>query len=259
MPSTPAVLDYVAGKYGTIPLERLLAPAIAAAEEGYSVSELQGRLFRRTCQQLAKNPSGSLFLKDGDIPYSAGDIFKQPVLADTLRRLAAKGIEDFYNGQIADAIVEDMKENGGLIQHDDLARIPVPIERCPISVKFINQRVLTFPPPGAGRVLTEMINMVNHLSPRQLDLDTPRGALVLTKVIQQAQIDRRDRPFNPDYYHQISEEEMLSPKYARSMASRIKHSIKSAGETTHLSVIDHWGNIRRLFPLMTLKSVPTYA
>jgi gamma-glutamyltranspeptidase/glutathione hydrolase len=165
------------------------------------------------------------------------------VLADTLSRLAEAGVEDFYTGDIARVIHDDMEANDGLIHLDDLAQIPWPRERRPLSCRFEGLRVLTFPPPGAGRTLGEMLNILAHLPPAQRDLDTVKGAVVMAEVTRRAFLDRRDRPFDPDFYPQVEDRRMLSEDYAKLVASQIRRRIRSKGETTHLSVMDRAGNV----------------
>ena len=162
VPSTPATLAYVLERYGTFKLSQVLEPVIQLAREGYEISALQNRLQRRELKALKKRGAGSTFLRNGERSFPVGTIFKQPALADTLQLLARKGIKAFYRGKIADLIHEDMQRNGGFIQKDDLARIPYPIERDPVSSRFGNMFVHTMPPPGAGRPLIEILNIFEN-------------------------------------------------------------------------------------------------
>jgi len=243
VPSTPAVLSYILERYGTMKLSRVIGPAVSLAEQGYQVSELQRRLTRRVRKHLRNGPAGSLFLKEGRKTYRAGEHFAQPVLANTLRRLADAGAEDFYTGRIAEMIHRDMVINNGLIRREDLAQIPWPIERKPVACSVDNLRVLTFPPPGAGRTLVEMLNIVSCFPPKYRNPDNCEGAVLLSKDIQQANRDRRDRPYEPDFYAQVAQKQMLSIDYAKSVARACRKQIRTAGETTHLSVMDRYGNV----------------
>lgn len=241
VPSTPAVLSHALDHYGTFKLRQVLQPAIRLADEGYRVSTLQHQLARRESKKLKAGSGGAVFLRQGR-PYPAGTVHYQPALAETLRRLAKRGIRDFYTGETAQLIEDDMIRNDGLIRRDDLAQIPRPIERRPLACRFDSARVLTFPPPGAGRTLVEMLNAYQHLPDRFHDPDTPHGALALAEVIRQAFVDRDDRPFDPNYYAQVSQKQMLSRAYAKKVARGVTESITGGGETTHLSVMDHSGN-----------------
>ena len=241
VPSTPAVLAHALRHYGTFKFRQVLQPAIRLAEDGYRVTTLQHQLARREAKKLKLGTGDALFLRNGRA-YPAGATHRQPVLAETLQRLAKHGVQDFYTGELARLIEEDMIRNDGLIRLDDLAQIPRPIERRPLSCRFDSARVLTFPPPGAGRTLVEMVNAYQHLSDRLRDPDTPQGALALAEVIRQAFVDRDDRPFDPNYYAQVSKKQMLSLAYAKTVARRVTESVAGSGETTHLSVMDHSGN-----------------
>jgi gamma-glutamyltranspeptidase/glutathione hydrolase len=243
VPSTPAVLAYALERYGTVPLPAAIQPAVELAEHGYRVTELQHRLGRRVAKRLKSGPAGACFLKNGTRVYRAGEHFRQPALARTLQRLAAAGIEDFYVGEIAAAICDDMAANEGLITREDLAQIPWPIERRPVSCHFDGLRVMTFPPPGAGRTLIELLHIVSHLPAKYRRADTPRGAVLLAHAIEQANRDRRDRPFDPSFYAQVTKKRMLSPEHAKRIARRALKQVRTGGETTHLSVIDRDGNV----------------
>ncbi|RMF80546.1 MAG: gamma-glutamyltransferase [Planctomycetota bacterium] len=243
VPSTPAVLRYALERYGKLKLAQVLQPAIRLAEEGYEVSMLQHALMRRELKKLRAGTAGPLFLRDGARPYPVGAIFKQPVLAATLRRLAKRGVKDFYSGQIARQIHDDMVRNDGLIRRDDLAQVPRPIERRPITCRFEGQRVFTFPLPGAGRTLVEMLNIWERLPERLRSLDSPRGAVAFAETVRRAFLDRQDRPFDPNYFPQVEQDRMLSDDYARAVARQVARRIRTRGETTHLSAIDAEGNV----------------
>ena len=243
VPSTPAVLNYARFQYGTLPVEQVLAPAIRYAEEGYLVTELQRKLTRRERKSLRASTAAACFLYDGHRTYKVGERIRQPVLGETLKRLAKKGTKDFYTGQIAEAIHADMERHDGLIRLDDLAQIPRPIERRPVTCHFENTRVFTFPPPGAGRTLIEILNIISHVPVKYHSPDTTRGALYLAYIIQQVFRDRSDRPFDPNYYAQISRKQMISLDYAHIIKKSIQKQIRTRGETTHLSVMDRFGNV----------------
>jgi gamma-glutamyltranspeptidase/glutathione hydrolase len=228
VPSTPAVLAYALEHFGTIGLGEILQPAIQLAEKGYRISELQHKLTVRVRKHLQEGPAGQLFLKDGKKSFKVGEKFSQPALAATLRRLGRKRVTDFYHGQIGRLIHEDMARNEG---------------RKPVSSQFGEFRIVTFPPPGAGRTLVELLNIISHIPKKYRNVDTPEGALTLAKAIRQANRDRNDRPFEPNFYAQVPQKRMLSTDYARDIARWSMRNIKTGGDTTHLSVMDKFGNV----------------
>lgn len=243
VPSTPAVLAYVLKNYGSLSLADVLEPSIEYAKNGYRISPLQYYLTRRELTKLKNGSAGQIFLKNGR-PYAIGTLFKQPVLAKTLERIATNGIEEFYLGETAQAIHRDMAANGGFIQADDLAQIPWPIERRPLATHFGHWRIFTFGPPGAGRTLIEALNILSQFPEEQRDPDTPKGALLLAHTIRKANLDRNDRPDDPALFAQEMElgEDITHIKYAEKVSKRIKTRIKSGGDTTHLSAMDIDGN-----------------
>jgi gamma-glutamyltranspeptidase/glutathione hydrolase len=250
VPSTPAVLSYALSRFGRLQWSRVLEPAVDLAENGYAVTRLQNLLTQRDVKPLREGSAGRFFLRNGMRPFPAGFLLRQPVLAQTLRRLATAGVEDFYQGETAGLIQADMEANGGLLQLDDLAQIPWPVERRPISCRFGGERILTFPPPGAGRALVEMLQIIDHVPEKLRDFNTPRGALVLVETIRQAYLDRRDRPFDPTFFQHVEDKTVLSVEYARKIADRIQRKLrakrrppKTQGDTTHLSVMDRDGNV----------------
>jgi gamma-glutamyltranspeptidase/glutathione hydrolase len=243
VPSTPAVLAYALRTYGSVPLARVLEPGIELADDGYRVSPLQRALVRRERRFLKRDTAAPLYLLDGKKSPPVNHTFRQPELARTLRRLAERGIEEFYVGEIARQIESDMRQRLGLIYRDDLAQIPWPIERRPVTGRFGALRLFTMPPPGAGRTLIEMLNILSHFPPRRYDADTPVGAQLLAEVVRRAFLDRRDRPFDPAFFAQVDERRMLDPEYARRAARQIRRRVRSHGETTHVSVMDRFGNV----------------
>jgi gamma-glutamyltranspeptidase/glutathione hydrolase len=243
IPSTPVTLAYALERYGVLKLADVLDHSIALAENGFPITALQHKLQVREIKNFKKGNASQTFLRDGEKPYSVGQVFTQPVLAKTLIRISKAGIEDFYIGQIAKTIHKDMQANGGLIQKDDLAHIPNPIEREPVSGRLGRKTVYTMPPPGAGRTLIEMINIIKKFPHEKRNPNTPEGALLLAEVIRRAQLDRRDRPFDPNFFPQIQDRRMLSADYAKLVSQQIRTRIKTEGETTHLSVMDRVGNV----------------
>lgn len=255
VPSTPAVLSYVHGRYGRLPWAMVLEPAIEIATNGYAITGLQRRLQKREMDnfhQIETFSGSHYFLKNGK-PYKVGDVFKQPDLAILLKVIAEKGVEEFYRGKTAKRIDADMRDNGGLLRYDDLAMIPWPIERRPLKRNFRHFSVQTMPLPGAGRTLLFALMMIDAIGPDLFKRDKNRRAHLLAEVFRKALLDRSDRPFNPNFYPQVSDKEMLDRNYARSCITKIVRSVDKTilpsivtedelvGETTHLSAMDRSG------------------
>ncbi|MEA3224347.1 MAG: gamma-glutamyltransferase [Planctomycetota bacterium] len=256
VPSTPATLAYVHRCYGRLPWKAVLEPAITYADDGYSITQLQQKLLARERERFKQVDSQSglkRFFKNGE-PYQENDIFKQPELAEVLRRLADRGVDEFYRGTIAKEIDADMRQNGGLLRYDDLALIPYPIEREPLVKPFRGLDVYTMPPPGSGRTLLFTLVMTDMIPLDQRIEDEATRYLLFIRILRKALLERSDRPFDPNFFPQIADDaDMLDPMYSRECLAEIlkdvDHSIlpfipsedELSGETTHLSVIDETG------------------
>jgi gamma-glutamyltranspeptidase/glutathione hydrolase len=256
VPSTPATLAYVHKRYGKLAWPQVLEPAIHWAEAGYRISALQERLLDRERENFEKADSRSgvrYFFKDGR-PYREGETFRQSDLGDVLRRLSDGGVEEFYRGTIAKQIDADMRLNGGLLRYDDLALIPYPIEREPLTRPFRGLDVYTMPPPGSGRSLLFALTMIDMIPPEQRIEDQATRYLLFIQILRKTLLERSDRPFDPNFFPQIAADaDMLDPVYARDCLAEILESVdrsilpfipsedELSGETSHLSVIDESG------------------
>ena len=254
VPSMLATIWYVSNHYGKLPWKKIIEPAIKIAEEGYPITYLQNSLQKRELKRFDKVSSKSgkrYFLHDGE-PYSPGEIFRQPDLCNMLKTISKDGIEVFYSGKIAKMIDSDMRENGGLLRYDDLSLVPWPIVRRPLKRKFRGLTVYSMPPPGAGRSLLFTLMAINLIKSRHLNRDEFSRALLLVEIFRKALLERSDRPFDPNYYPQVAEEDILKRTYIRNCVKEIVYETdihmpiretvdELSGETTHLSVIDKNG------------------
>lgn len=257
VPSTPAALWYAHERFGSLPWQQILEPAIHLAREGCRITPLQHRLQKRELDKFNEVDSKSgayYFLNDGK-PYEPGLLFRQPELAELLKKISEKGIKEFYIGGIAKIIDSDMRENGGLLRYDDLALMPWPIIRKPLKRHYRDVTVHTMPPPGSGRTLLFALLMLDQLPPETFHHmeDENKRMRLLVEILRKAFLERSDRPFDPAYYPQLEEKHMLRRKYARKEVKKISRNVDKtihsaiaaedelSGETTHLSVIDNKG------------------
>jgi gamma-glutamyltranspeptidase len=168
IPGVAAGLDLLYQKYGSkkVAWADLVAPAIAIAEEGFVLDEALPTTIALGRANLAKYPEAAkIFLPGGRVPRP-GDRFVNKDYADTLRLLAKEGGQSFYRGTIAQRIVADMKENGGVITAEDLAQYRA-MERAPLSGHFRNHVVYSAPPPvSTGLQLIETLQILDNYLPR---------------------------------------------------------------------------------------------
>ena len=256
VPSTLATMWYTHKTYGKLSWKNIIDPIIDLAEGGYPVTALQERLQIRETENFNRVDSGSgkkYFFNEG-MPYKEGEIFRQEDLAGLYRNLYDHGISDFYKGKIAKQIDADMRENGGLLRYDDMALIPNPIEREPVVGKFRGLDVYSMPPPGAGVTFLYALRMLDFI-PKDFKIrDENTLYHIVINIIRKAFLERSDRPYDPNYFAQISDNaKMLDDEFAyqsiheiiSDVDKRILPVIPSAdelsGETSHLSVIDKKG------------------
>src|SRR6266446_3949880 len=167
VPGTVAGLELALKTYGTMKLADVLAPAVRLAENGFPVSKRLADEFERQRPALQRfGFSRRIFLNDGKM-FQPGDTLRQPELAATLKRIARKGAAEFYSGETAHAVVDDMSRLGGLITLDDLAKYQ-PKVREVLRAKFDSNghswEVLTSPPPSSGGVaVIEALNMLQNV------------------------------------------------------------------------------------------------
>ncbi|SDO56388.1 gamma-glutamyltransferase family protein [Alkalicoccus daliensis] len=253
VPSTPAAIGYMQETYGKLSLAEVLAPAIQTAREGITVSRLLHRMIVKEAEQLRKDPLIFKNYFSGRKPLAEGALLQQSELADTLEEMAEKGWRDFYTGGIGQRIIEDMKKRNGLITEVDLHQIPMPVERGVLESSYREYDIVTYPPPGAGRVLVQILNTLEGFEAEELDPDQPLGAVILALAFRFALNYRQRMPVHPDHYFQSLTQELVDKNYADEIIKRIKEiyhlALKdtfvpppTSGETTHLSVVDKDGN-----------------
>ncbi|MET0105462.1 MAG: gamma-glutamyltransferase [Sedimenticola sp.] len=237
-----SVMAHTLSHYGTMAPSQVLAPAIRLAEEGYPVSPFQHKLLQRYKNVLKAGSVYKQYFDAHDEVMPAGTIYRQPDLARTLKRLATAGFNDFYQGEIASVIAKDMASSGGFITADDLISLPRPVERKPLSTLFRDSIVYTVGPPGGGVALLEMLNLFDVLVDRKFDPDRPEGCILLAEIIRRARSDRRHFRLRTGADKLANASELLTKEYANRTAQEIRESLSESGETSHLSVIDSFGN-----------------
>lgn len=254
LPSTPAALGYLLETHGLLPLERVLQPAIEAAREGFRVTALLHRLIKREREQLSLDPLASKRLLPGGEPLATGALLAQPELARCLKTLAREDWRDFFMGSVAAEILADMGARGGMLSRVDLAQVPIPIERPALLGRYRRHKLATFPPPGAGRALVEILNILETFAPEEIRMDRPDAHVILAHVFMNALRDRDRRPVDADLYAQSRRRRMVDKRYAERIARRIRDLAglhpafppappATAGETTHLCAADADGNV----------------
>ena len=245
---------------GNISLQQLLAPAIDLAESGFDLSHYEATRFNLNKERLSQHPETKRIFTRDDRAWKFGDVFVQEDLANTLKRIAETGRDEFYKGKTADLIVAEMETVGGWITHEDLKNYESKY-REPIRGKFNDYDIISMGPPSSGGILlVHMLNMLNEIQKRstELNLDMSFNSSdyihVLTEIERRAYADRTEHLGDSDFWD-IPRDMLLSSSYAKQRivnvdfknASESKaifygNSPKESEETTHYSVVDKDGN-----------------
>jgi len=210
VPGSVAGLVYAEKHYGKLTLQQVMAPAIGLAADGFVLSEEEADELHDSI--LTGFPASKhIFQRDGNF-YRSGETFRQPELAETLRRIAANP-DDFYHGAMARQIAAAVQKGGGLITAEDMARYTVK-ERPPIIGTYRGYSVVSAPPPSSGGVaLIEMLNMLEGFKLAPLGDRTAPEMHLIVEAFRRAYMDRSNYLGDPDYV-KIPVEQLISKKYA---------------------------------------------
>jgi len=232
VPGTVAGLELALKTYGKLKLADVLAPAIHLAEDGFPVSEKLARQLdgeRAELQQF--NLSRRIFLNDGKM-FHPGDTFKQPELAATLKRIAKNGAAEFYRGETAKMLVDDMNRMGGLITLEDLAQYqPKVREALHANYEIDGHKwdVITSPPPSSGGVaIIEAMNMLYDVPLK--GWDDAQSVHMVVETMRRVFADRAAYLADPDF-SKVPVEGLTSDCYAKELASTIDPQHASSSKT----------------------------
>ena len=200
VPGTVAGMELAHQRFGTLPWEELLQPAIDLARDGVPISWHLHDSFKRLKPWWDKYPSSAkIFLKKNGSFFAPGDIWKQPDLADTLVRIQKEGKDGFYQGKIARLIADFMEKNGGIITLEDLRKYEA-IEREPIRGSYRGYEIVSMPPPSSGGVvLVHMLNILEGFDLREIGHNSALYLHLLTESMRRAYADRANFLGDPDF------------------------------------------------------------
>ncbi len=264
VPGSVAGLVYAEKKYGKLSLEKVIAPAIRLAREGFPLAyEDADDLRDKYLTQFRE--SKRIFQRDGKF-YQPGEVFKQPERARTLERIA-RNPEEFYHGAMAREIAAAIRKGGGLITAEDLAHYEVK-EREAIRGTYRGYDLISAPPPSSGGiVLVEALNILEGFDLAKLGNRSAETIHLTAEAFRRAFYDRADFMGDPDF-SKIPVPQLIDKKYAAAWRDSIdtKHASVSTGlkrpafdelervahhrpdavrepeNTTHYSVVDSEGN-----------------
>jgi gamma-glutamyltranspeptidase/glutathione hydrolase len=246
-------------EHGRLPWEQILEPAIAWAEGGWTVRPHVGSWWAEDGQmgraanheRLAFTPaSRALYCRPDGTPKRVGDRVVNRDLGHTLRLIAKHGDEVFYEGEIAHAIVEDMRKHDGLIAAEDLRGWRT-TRNAPLWGSYRRYRVSSNQPPGGGVMLLEMLNILEHFPLASLEHNSAEYVRLVAEAMKRATIDK-DRHVGDPRFVEVPVDRLAGKPYAAEMAEEIRAGKKAdvprfnggapVKDTTHVSVVDAEGN-----------------
>ena len=239
--------------FGSKSMDDLISPSIKLASEGFRLSDFQANNFNKYRKKfLNGSDSESIFINSDDKDFSAGDVFTQTDLAESLRLIKDKGQKAFYEGEIAEKIVSDFSDNGGLITSQDLQDYEVYFKE-PICGDYKQYNVCSMPLPSSGGIaIIQMLNIIENFDLKNYSHNSLDYIKLLTKVMSFAYADRSEYLGDEDFFD-VPKEKLISKKYAAEISKKIKSGEKitvepgiyfyEGDQTTHFSVIDFDGNV----------------
>jgi gamma-glutamyltranspeptidase/glutathione hydrolase len=235
-------------QFGTASIEDVLSPSIRTASEGFPVAPIisghwQSALTRITPQ----SDTAGVFLLDGNRVPAEGELFRNPVLANTYQRLVDHGLSDFYTGQIAAELAKFSRTNGGYLTAEDLKSHEANWVD-PVSVRYRGYDVWELPPNGQGIAALSMLSILSNYDISSMGWGSPEYLHVWTEAKKLAFADRA-RYYADMSMSDVPVEQLISSKYGKQQSNRI--DLKSAatqlepgdpklvnGDTIYLTVVD---------------------
>ncbi len=251
-PGGLAALAYALERYGTKSFAQVVAPAIEIAEFGFRLPPHEHAIIGTYGWKLRSNPTmRDIFLRPSLDPWGLDHTFCMDELAATMRRLARRGVRDFYVGEIADEIDADMRANGGYLRKADLVMV-YPLERAPVRGRYRGLDVVAFPPPAGGAAVIEALQILDRFSREMLNTDSVDTRVTMIEATRIALYDL----YASQNAGPLEALQMLDPRHAARRAAQIRperaldvrqilgHPLipPRLEGSTHVSVVDAEGN-----------------
>ena len=252
VPGTIAGL-FATATYGKLPFKTLIQPAIDLAEYGYTITEREAAALNSVRESLIKNSTApSAFVKENK--WKAGDTLIQKDLAETLKRIRDNGQKGFYEGKTAQLIVDEMKKGGGIISLEDLKNYQVK-SRTALEFKYKGNTIIGMPPPSSGGLIVwQLMKMMEQRPLANYGFQTTKSVQLMVEAERRSYADRAEFMGDPDFW-KVPVKTLTSDAYIKNRMSdydsnkatpskEIKAGvIKESEETTHISMIDQYGNM----------------
>lgn len=255
VPGTVAGMVALHQKYGKLKWAELVEPAYQLATKGFKITKQQANELNRLQNKFKQfNPLGTVFIKqEGE--WAAGDLLVQTELANTLKLIRDKGRAGFYEGEVANFIVEEMKRGGGLISKEDLKNYQA-AWRTPIIGSYRGYKIITMPPTSSGGIaLVQLLQSVEAFPLSKWGHNADSTVQVMVEAERRVYADRAKHLGDPDFW-KVPQKELLETAYNKGRMANFnwnkatpssevqagEFARKESEETTHFSVVDKDGN-----------------
>jgi gamma-glutamyltranspeptidase / glutathione hydrolase len=254
VPGSVLGLETLLKKYGTMPREKVMAPAIKLAQEGFVLNQGDADILANGSKAFASQPNvAAIFLHDG-LSWKAGDLFIQKNLAAALLSISKNGSDAFYKGEIADAVVAASKANGGILTKQDFEQYTVS-EETPVKCSYRGYNLISAPPPSSGGVaICEILNILQGYPMGELGFHSAAGIHYMTEAMRHTFVDRNFQLGDPAFVKNPVDK-LLSASYAESIRQKIAANTATPSkdvqpgvaphegtQTTHYSIVDQAGD-----------------
>jgi len=254
VPGSVAGLEEARTKYGTLPREKLLAPAIRLAKEGFVLNQGDAASLAGGAKRLAKDKdAAAIFLKADGTAYGIGERLVQPDLAASLSAISEKGPDAFYKGAIADAIVTASKAKGGILAKEDFEQYRVR-EFKPVTCFYRGYEIVSSPPPSSGGlIICEILNVLEGYPISYLGFGSAETVHLMAEAMRYSYVDRNSALGDPAFVENPVAK-LTDKSYAAEIRGKIDRyragvskdlmpkGMGESKETTHYSIIDDAGN-----------------
>jgi gamma-glutamyltranspeptidase/glutathione hydrolase len=255
VPGTVRGLEYAHRKYGRANWLDLVQPAAELASFGVALSYAESRSICSARKLLERFPESRRIFLNGGGCYQPDEVLIQPELGKVLSRIATEGAKDFYEGETARILAEEMKANGGEITMEDLKAYQV-VEREPLKGSYKGYDIITAPPPSSGGVgMLQMMAMLEGTGYEKAGAGSAASTHYFAEVMRRCYADRAKYLGDPDFV-KVPVRGLISKAYNARLRSNIdpakatpSHTLPAgdapayeSAETTHLNVVDAEGN-----------------
>lgn len=253
VPGTVAGL-FASHKYASLPFAELIQPAIDLAGKGFPITAAEASSLNSIQNDLQKyNTVKTAFQKETG--WRAGDTLRQPDLAKTLQRIRDEGQKGFYEGETAKLIADEMKKVNGIITEEDL-KLYQAKERAPVVFDYKGYTIISMPLPSSGGIILEQcLKMIENRGIEKMGFHSAKAIQLMTEAERRSYADRAEFLGDPDFvkvpvkqltsqtYLEERMKDFVPGKAGSSKATKPGTVKKESEETTHLSIVDKWGNM----------------